>query len=59
MLGKLMVESAAAESFLQRFCTNDMAMAGDRVVYSLMPNERGGIESNVTVARMPKIPSWS
>lgn len=51
MLGKLMVEGPDAESFLQRICTNDMAIAEGRVAYTLMLNERGGIESDVTVAR--------
>lgn len=51
MLGKLMVEGRDAETFLQRVCTNDMAMPVGRVAYSLMLNERGGIESDVTVAR--------
>lgn len=51
MLGKLMVEGADAESFLQRVCTNNMAIPVGRVTYTLMLNERGGIESDVTVAR--------
>ena len=51
MLGKLMVEGPDAEPFLQRLCTNDMAMPVGGVAYSLMLNERGGIESDVTVAR--------
>jgi 4-methylaminobutanoate oxidase (formaldehyde-forming) len=51
MLGKLMVEGRDAGSFLQRVCTNDMAMPVGGVAYSLMLNERGGIESDVTVAR--------
>ncbi len=51
MLGKLMVEGTDAESFLQRVCTNNMAMKTGRVAYTLMLNERGGIESDVTVAR--------
>ena len=51
MLGKLMVEGRDAEAFLQRVCTNDMAMPVGRVAYTLMLNERGGIESDVTVAR--------
>jgi 4-methylaminobutanoate oxidase (formaldehyde-forming) len=50
-LGKLMVEGADAETFLQRVCTNDMALANGRLAYTLMLNERGGIESDVTVAR--------
>ncbi|MDG1432165.1 MAG: FAD-dependent oxidoreductase [Paracoccaceae bacterium] len=51
MLGKLMVEGPDAESFLQRICTNDMALSVGQVAYTLMLNERGGIESDVTVAR--------
>ncbi len=51
MLGKLMVEGADAENFLQRLCTNHMAMNPGRVAYTLMLNERGGIESDATVAR--------
>ena len=51
MLGKLMVDGPDAERFLQRLCTNDMAMPVGRVAYSLMLNERGGIESDVTIAR--------
>ena len=51
MLGKTMVEGRDAEAYLQRVCTNNMAIAPGRVVYTLMLNERGGIESDVTVAR--------
>ena len=51
MLGKLMVEGRDAEAFLQRVCSNDMALPVGRVAYSLMLNDRGGIESDVTVAR--------
>lgn len=51
MLGKLMVEGRDAEAFLQRVCTNDMALPVGRVAYTLLLNDRGGIESDVTVAR--------
>ena len=51
MLGKLMVEGRDAEAFLQRVCTNNIAIPVGRVAYTLMLNERGGIESDVTVAR--------
>jgi glycine cleavage system aminomethyltransferase T/glycine/D-amino acid oxidase-like deaminating enzyme len=54
MLGKLMVEGSDAEAFLQRVCTNNIAMSVGRVAYSLMLNERGGIESDVTIARHAK-----
>jgi len=51
MLGKLMVEGVDAETFLQRVCTNNIAMPVGRIAYTLMLNERGGIESDATVAR--------
>lgn len=51
MLGKLMVEGPGAQDFLQRVCTNDMALPVGRVAYTLMLNERGGVETDVTVAR--------
>jgi len=51
MLGKLMVEGADAEAFLQRVATADMALPVGRVIYTLMLNDRGGIESDVTIAR--------
>jgi len=51
MLGKLMVEGRDAENFLQQICTNNMALRVGRVAYTLMLNDRGGIESDVTVAR--------
>ncbi len=51
MLGKIMVEGKGAENFLQRVCTNNMAMRNGRIAYTLFLNERGGIESDVTVAR--------
>ena len=51
MMGKLMVEGKDACSFLQRLCTNNMQIKNGRVAYTLMLNERAGIESDVTVAR--------
>lgn len=51
MLGKLWVEGADAENFLQRLCSNNLALPVGHVAYTLMLNERGGIESDVTVAR--------
>lgn len=54
MLGKLMVEGRDAEQFLQRICTNNMALKVGGIAYSLMLNERGGIESDVTIARHGK-----
>ncbi len=51
MLGKLMVEGCDAEHLLQRACSNNMAIPVGSVAYTLMLNERGGIESDITVAR--------
>ncbi|OED36636.1 FAD-dependent oxidoreductase [Chromatiales bacterium (ex Bugula neritina AB1)] len=51
MLGKLWVEGPDAEPFLQRMCSNNMALPVGRVAYTLMLNDRGGIVSDVTVAR--------
>jgi len=50
-MGKTEVEGKDAESFLQRMCTNNMAIASGRLAYTLMLNEDGGIESDMTVAR--------
>lgn len=49
---KLLVQGRDAESFLQRMCSNDMAVEPGRVVYTLMLNEAGGIESDPTVTRI-------
>ncbi|HAE09539.1 MAG TPA: FAD-dependent oxidoreductase, partial [Alphaproteobacteria bacterium] len=54
MLGKHMVEGPDAENFLQRVLTNDVSLPDGRVTYSLMLNERGGIEGDVTIARHNK-----
>ena len=51
MMGKIMVEGKDAEAFLQRLCTNNVAVKNGKVVYTLMLNERAGIESDMTVAR--------
>lgn len=50
-MGKTEVTGKDAESFLQRMCTNNMAMAPGRLAYTLMLNEDGGIETDMTVAR--------
>ncbi|MCM2293941.1 FAD-dependent oxidoreductase [Allorhizobium sp. BGMRC 0089] len=51
-MGKTEVEGKDAEAFLQRLCTNNMAIAPGRLIYTLMLNEQGGVESDMTVARM-------
>jgi glycine cleavage system aminomethyltransferase T/glycine/D-amino acid oxidase-like deaminating enzyme len=50
-MGKTEVEGRDAEAFLQRICTNDLAIAPGRLVYSLILNEAGGVESDVSIAR--------
>ena len=50
--GKIRVTGRDAEAFLGRVCTNDMARAPGRAVYTLMLNERGGIESDLVALRL-------
>lgn len=52
MLGKTMVEGSGAVELLQRLCTNNVNIAEGKLVYTLMLNERGGIESDVTIVRL-------
>lgn len=49
---KLRVEGQGALAFLQRLCTNDIDVATDRVVYTLMLNDFGGVEAEMTVFRL-------
>ena len=49
---KIDVRGAGALALLQRLCTNEIDVAPDRTVYTLMLNRRGGIEADVTVARI-------
>ena len=50
--GKIRVTGRDAEAFLGRVCTNDMSRAPGRAVYTLMLNERGGIESDLVALRL-------
>jgi len=50
--GKLSLQGRDAEAVLQRLCTNDVAVPPGRIVYTGMLNERGGYESDLTVARL-------
>ncbi|PSJ54993.1 GcvT family protein [Kumtagia ephedrae] len=50
--GKIRVEGRDALSFLQRLCANDMDVPAGKIVYTQMLNERGGIESDLTVSRL-------
>ncbi|RWN42334.1 MAG: FAD-dependent oxidoreductase [Mesorhizobium sp.] len=50
--GKIRVEGRDARHFLQRLCANDMDVAPGKIVYTQMLNQRGGIESDLTVSRL-------
>ena len=50
--GKLLLQGRDAERVLQRLCVNDVAVSPGRIVYTGMLNERGGYESDLTVARI-------
>ncbi|MDX2156695.1 MAG: FAD-dependent oxidoreductase [Hyphomicrobiaceae bacterium] len=50
--GKFRVEGPDAEAVLQRICANDVAVAPGRTVYTQWLNDRGGVEADLTVARL-------
>ncbi|MER9215624.1 FAD-dependent oxidoreductase [Mesorhizobium sp. M0663] len=50
--GKIRVEGRDACAFLQRLCANDMNVTPGKIVYTQMLNQRGGIESDLTVSRL-------
>jgi 4-methylaminobutanoate oxidase (formaldehyde-forming) len=50
--GKIRVEGPGALPFLQRLCANQMDVEPGRIVYTQMLNDRGGIESDLTVTRL-------
>jgi sarcosine dehydrogenase len=50
--GKLWLQGRDAEAVLQRLCANDAAVPPGRIVYTGLLNERGGYESDLTVARL-------
>ena len=49
---KFLVQGRDAEAALQRLCANDVRVAPGRIVYTQWLNERGGIEADLTVARL-------
>ena len=49
---KFLVQGRDAESVLQRICANDVAVPPGKVVYTQWLNERGGIQSDLTVTRL-------
>ena len=50
--GKIRVEGRDALDFLQHVCGNQMDVEAGRLVYTQMLNNRGGIESDLTVTRL-------
>ncbi len=50
--GRFIVDGAGAEAEMQRTCGADMAVPPGALVYTDMFNVQGGIEADVTVARM-------
>src|SRR4051812_650109 len=49
---KFLVQGRDAVAGLQRLCTSDIDVAVGRVVYTLLCNDRGGIEMDPTVTRL-------
>jgi 4-methylaminobutanoate oxidase (formaldehyde-forming) len=49
---KFLVQGTQALEGLQRLCTSDLDVAVGRIVYTLLCNERGGIEMDPTVTRL-------
>ncbi len=50
--GKIRIEGRDALAFLQQVCANDMDVPVGKIVYTQMLNQRGGIESDLTVSRL-------
>jgi 4-methylaminobutanoate oxidase (formaldehyde-forming) len=50
--GKIRVEGRDACTFLNRVCSAGMDVAAGRIVYTMMLNDRGGIEADLTVTRL-------
>ena len=49
---KLLIQGRDAESVLNRVCTASVSVAPGRIVYTQFLNARGGIEADLTVARL-------
>ncbi len=49
---KFMIQGRDAVHFLNRICGNQIDVAIDKVAYTALLNERGGIEGDVTVTRI-------
>jgi len=49
---KYQIDGPDAEKFLNRVCTNNVAVPVGKIVYTQWLNDRGGIEADVTVTRL-------
>ena len=50
--GKFLLQGKETEKILNRICANDVAVPAGKAVYTTWLNERGGIESDLTVTRL-------
>ncbi len=50
--GKIRVEGRDACAYLNRLCSAQMDVAEGRIVYTMLLNEKGGIEADLTVTRL-------
>lgn len=50
--GKIRVEGPGACAFLNRVCSAEVDVAAGRIVYTMLLNDRGGIEADLTVTRL-------
>ena len=50
--GKFLLQGKDTEKILNRICANDVAVPTGKAVYTTWLNERGGIESDLTVTRL-------
>ncbi|MBB3234656.1 GcvT family protein [Phyllobacterium endophyticum] len=50
--GKIRIEGRDALVFLQKLCANQLDVEPGRIVYTQMLNNRGGIESDLTITRL-------
>jgi heterotetrameric sarcosine oxidase gamma subunit len=57
-LAKLVLQGPDAPATLQRLCANDVDVPVGRIVYTQMLNRRGGIECDLTVARLAEDLYW-
>ncbi len=50
--GKIKVQGPNACSFLQYLCSNDINLEKGQIIYTQMLNQRGGVESDLTITKI-------